>query len=188
MERLVIASAGHPASGKSMLAKEYFEPLGFETVRGSKILEQWAAEEGRPLRKRQDYDAFNKESRQKRGDACLAQAMLAPENDRLYIDGLRNLGDYMRIKQAGGYVLGLECPREIRLFSHAWRDPSHRYPVCYVDFIDAEIDEFADPDPNGSQTEIVLHLADVLIDASLPKSHVIRQVDEFVSPRLSNAA
>jgi len=183
MDRLIVASAGHPASGKGTIAREYFTPRGFAVVSGSGILRLWAAEEGVELQNRRDYDAFHKHSRRTRGPLCLSEAMLSIETDRLHIDGLRNLGDFGRIKQVGGYVMAMECSIDVR-YMRALRDPSHRHPPGMLMFQEVERGEYNDPDPDGSHTSVVMELADVKIDASRPVPQVLEQVDRFVAPLL----
>lgn len=183
MERLIIASAGQPASGKGTLADKYFAPRGFAVVSGSSILRQWAAQEGVQLHTRRDYDEFHKHIRKQRGSVSLAEAMLANEATRLHIDGIRNFGDFMRIKQAGGYVVALECPIEKR-FMRGLLDKSHRHPPSMVDFYELEQREYNDPDPNGSHTAVVMDLADHTVNAALPLRQVIEQVDAIVTPLL----
>lgn len=180
MERLLLALAGHPASGKSTLAEYFAKEHGFATIAGSSVIKQYAEAEGLDLSSRSNYDRYHKQLKAKLGKDVLMDPLLNIESERLAIDGLRNYHDFWRFKQAGGLVIALACPLPIRYQRYLKREPSEP-AISFAQFKANEAQEYCDPNPNGSQTSLVMASADYELDTfSYPMVAVKRNADLIV--------
>lgn len=183
-----IALVGHPRSGKSTLARILKEDHRFTIISGSELLRNSVValpkdrRESTKLVTREDYDSYHKLWRMEQGlDAMAVHAIKLYENlphpKRLCFENIRNKYDAETIQKAGGLIVAVECPIELRL-DRAKSVSSQKDNLDEGAFKKAEEAEYTSTDPYGSHVAHIMARADVTLDGSAPLETVY---DEFLS-------
>ena len=183
----LIALVGHPRSGKSTLAR-LLEQQGFTIVSGSKLLRDSVSalpdnlQQANILTTRQDYDTYHRLWRMEQGlDAMAVYAIQLygnlPSPKRLCFENIRNKYDAKTIQKAGGIIVAIECPIELRL-ARAKLVSSQKDKLDQLAFRKAEEAEYASSDPYGSHVAHIIDKADITLDGSASAEAVY---DEFAS-------
>ncbi|MEO8863292.1 MAG: hypothetical protein ABI354_03150 [Candidatus Saccharimonadales bacterium] len=176
-----VVLVGNPSSGKTELARHMVKTRGFYAISGSAILKSVASERGVRLSKREDFDSFHKLIRSEYGLGFMAGIVLGAHCDRPMFDGLRNISDYDRFRQAGANIIALWSPIENRYQNDCHRAIENgEIPSTYEQFRQAEAPEYDSPDPNGLHVMRIMQLADYHIDASQPLEAVVTQVTALI--------
>lgn len=178
-EQLFIGLTGDPGSGKSTAAEYLHTAHGFAEFAGSTYLKKLATEYGVELRRRADYNAFQRRLRLERSKSFVADATLEMTEPRVMNVGIRNKWDVQKLQKSGGLIIALTCPLEVRFERVAGTD--EKYPVTLEEFVAAEAPEYNDPDPYGQHTHWAMDHADYVIDSSSGSLAEVRRIlDDIV--------
>ena len=178
-ERIILAFAGHPNTGKSTLATYLEQQHGFFTFEGSGYLKVLAESEGVLLRNREDYSRYYRRSQEELGKSWLADTMLRRPEDRLLGNGLRNRADYRQIKAQGGFIIALTCPPEICIQRADESDPKNPQTIEeYTHHV--ALDNGGTDDNYGLHTAWVVEHADYGLDTSLPIGQTQTELDRII--------
>ncbi len=101
------------------------------------------------------------------------------------IESIRAIKEAETLKQAGGILLALDAPPEVRYKRIASRGSSTD-KVSYEDFLKQEELEMNDTDPNGMQKAKVIAMADYLISNSESRQELNLAVDKFLEKFFPN--
>jgi len=180
MSEIFLAFVGNANSGKSTSAKHLAKELDLPVTTGSNILTKLADERGIRLGAREDYAKFQKSLRDELGPAFLMDISLRGASGRgVLIDGLRNYNDSDLFQSVGGITVAIWCPVEVR-FRRGLERSSPKDAATFEDFIAAEADEYADPDPRGIHLLQIMQMADYHIDGNQPPESVITQANQIL--------
>lgn len=186
---LLLALAGHPASGKTTFASILETEFGFEKISGSEILQHSVKEipaATRPfLITRKDFDAYHRAWRRRHGiDAMGTHALrcLASQPDkRVCFENVRNIFDARKMETGGALIVALQCAFHVR-FARASTQAFSRI-LTMEGFFEAEAAEYDSSDLCGSHVERVLNAAHITLDASQPIEAVMRELQCALSAR-----
>lgn len=96
------------------------------------------------------------------------------------IESIRAIKEVEALKQAGGVLLAIDAPAEIRYERIVGRG-SVTDKVSFADFEKQEALEMNDPDPNGMQKAEVIKLADYTIFNDCNISGLCLLIDKFIN-------
>jgi len=165
-QRYIIGITGPFGSGKSTAAS-FFESHGYKKVYLSSYLEQEAEKRGLKLTRKILQDIGN-ELREKFGNGYLMKKALndLKGEEKVVIDGIRNLGELYEIKRhSGSIVLGIVANREIRLKRLQGLKRRESLTKSLFNSLDSR-DLGIGEKMTGLQGAFCLALADVFIDSN----------------------
>lgn len=179
LNKRIIGITGAFGSGKTTAAR-YFEKKGYKAISLSHPLEEEAQKRNLPITRKVLQDIGN-EWRQKFGSGILAIKALdtLKNNDRIVIDGLRNLGEVEVLRKNKGILLAIVADREIRfnrLIKLKRREKLTKSLFLSLDLRDLGVDEKI----TGLQTALCIALADVYIDSNSDIRNFNTKLDNFL--------
>jgi hypothetical protein len=181
MARLVVGLCGNPGSGKSNFGKYLAEAHGFTAVESSQLIAEAAANAGRRLSARGDYDLFFREQQRAKGMAWLAKRALSIQAERLVLVGLRPRPDYLRLRRDGAIIIALACAPDDCLARMDRSNPKNpQNPAEYEEHLRLE----ASTDEYGAHTAWVMEHADHELDTARPEARVQADLDLIVASAL----
>lgn len=176
----LIALVGHPAAGKTTLARKLADEFGVLSISGSNILLdslETLPEDQRPLLdSRSAFSAYHMIWRKRHGLSVMGDYVVkagkraAPQI--VCFENLRNRFDADRIKQYGGVVASLQCSVEER-FRRAMLASRPKDPKSIQAFIRVEQAEYNSPSPYGSQVVEIMAESQIKLDASRPIDAIV---------------
>lgn len=180
--QILLALAAPPAAGKTEVTRELGLRHGFRNVSASGMIRQSYAmtHPDMPfLKTRSDVQRYQNEWRERNGMDALAAAVVnirneMGENARVCFDGLRNRHDAQRIREAGGIIIALRCPDDLRHARFMRREGAH--DLSLEAFLDAEKIEYASPEPTGLHLKEVMAGAKITVDSSRPLRDIMRSL------------
>ncbi len=175
----IIGITGAFGSGKTTAAK-YLENKGYKVVALSQPLEKEALKRKLPLTRKVLQDIGN-EWREVYGSGILATKALSSvkNNEKIVIDGLRNLGEVEVLRKNKGVLLAVVADRDIRferLRKLKRREKLTKSLFRSLDLRDLGVDEKI----TGLQTALCIALADVYIDSNSDMKDFERKLDTFM--------
>lgn len=176
----IIGITGAFGSGKSTAAN-FLEAKGYKKIYLSSYLEQEAKKRNLPLTRKVLQDLGN-EFREKEGNGVLMEKALADVRDeeKIVIDGLRNLGEIEELKKAkNAVVLGIVADRDIRfarLKNLKRREKLDEALFYKLDLRDLGVGEKI----TGLQTAFCISLADVYIDSNSGLDGFYKKLEVFL--------
>lgn len=185
--RAVLQIVGEARAGKSTLCRYVSETYGLQTVRVSKLIEDYATTTGMVLGNRDDYLTAHRRMKQELGNDVIARRILGASAVHLCVDGMRVPNDAERLRVAPGVIsriVALHCPPEIR-FERALQEQSGRDRLTPEAFAADDLTHAFSPDPEAQNTSAVMEMADYHLDATGPKAAVFHSIDEIVKPLLA---
>ena len=182
MRRVIAQIIGQPGSGKSEVT-HHAAQRGFQPVKVSGLIEEYALPRGIALDTRQDYLAALQQMRRELGKTVLSRTITCMLEPRIWVDGLRGPGDVAIVRRQGP-VIALDCPPEIRYERIAPRNRTLDR-VTFEQFVEDELRESENSDPFAPATAAVIRSADYQIDASQPLVQVLEEVDAIIEPYLA---
>jgi broad-specificity NMP kinase len=95
MPEIIVSFAGQPGSGKTTAVSLLERRFGFEGVRPSRVIRNYAQEHGIALGvDRSLWAEMRRRLGEERGPDWLTQAILTSPSRAVALDGLRTVGDY----------------------------------------------------------------------------------------------
>lgn len=184
----LLALVGHPASGKSTLAKKLAQNDKAILFSGSELLrrsvDQLPAEEKPKLLSRSDMNIYHIQWRVQNGLSAMGyQAFelsqkLSPTI--VCFENLRNYHDAKLIQEKGGIIISLQCPIDIR-FNRALLANRGLDSKTIEEFLNAEKEEYNSPSPYGSHVDKIMSESTIQINSSLPVEEVYKQLRYILS-------
>lgn len=180
----VIALTGHPASGKTTLAKSIEDFYGVHRVSGSSILKNAAtkiSEDIRPqLMSRNDFDQFHRAWRKENSIDAMGKHVIELSHSMpdqiVCFENLRNIHDAEYITKNGGVIIALQCSFQERHKRALLRDPDQ--VLTAQQFLEEESSEYDSDDQFGSHVERVIKKAQMYLDTSKDVKEVLNDVRE----------
>lgn len=163
----LIGLAGTFASGKDTLAKRLVETFGYEHASTGDMVRKIALERygsvERPVLARTAA-----EERHVRGAGALVQEALVRHGRPLIVSGLRSLGEAKEIRQAGGILLFIDAPLEVRYERMRSRQRDQEVQQSLEDFTTGEQKEWYGGDRDDDfNLRGIRDMADVVLDNAL---------------------
>lgn len=177
--KLILQFVGDPASGKSTGANYMVERYGFEAIRPSTILREYAAKIGMELVKREDFLVIHRMLDIERGLNFVSDFVLQHNSSKIVVDGVR-LRSQVALLKPFGKVVAFECPADIR-YERAVLRGDGKDNRSFELFLADEAAEYDSPLPPYPSTHGVMAMADVLVDSSLPYEAVTAQLDDIAN-------
>jgi dephospho-CoA kinase len=177
--RKIIGITGAFGSGKTTAA-EFFKSKGYVIVTLSSSLEKEAIQRGLPLT-RQNLQDLGNEMRKLYGAGILMKKALYQNNEqKIVVDGLRNLGEVEELRQhAGSTLLAIVADRNIRferLKKLKRRETLTQDLFNSLDLRDLGVNEKI----TGLQTALCIALADVYIDSNGTLEEFESDLEKFI--------
>jgi GTPase SAR1 family protein len=158
-ERLLVVVTGLPGSGKTTLARGLVRNYGFESRSvGDELARLYRLEHGLPPEAPVDGTRrmpIHKKVRQT-DPTYFTRYCLDGNYKRRAVDGLRNLYDARNVVSAGGYIIALTAPQDLRIARRQHDTAKDADTAALLRREQAELD---DPDINGAQALAVMGLA-----------------------------
>ena len=175
----IIGITGAFGSGKSTAAA-IIESQGYKKIYLSSFLEQEALEKALPMTRKTLQDLGN-QIRERKGPGELMRMALksVAKEERVVIDGLRNLGEVEELKKHGGYLLAIVADRKVRyerLRVLKRRELLNQTLFRSLDLRDLGVNERI----TGLQTGLCIALADVFIDSNRSMGAFKKDVLKFL--------
>ena len=184
--RIILALVGNPGSGKTAIGRYLANRHGFYHFEGSDGIREHAAREGALLFSRHEYSDFHRSIQQKHGKDILARTLLDRPEDRLVFVGIRSVDNARALQAAGGVVIALDCPLEVRF---ARVDHSGlKYEKSIEDFKKTEDREMYSADGYGADVMRVIEIADRKLDTSTPLEITQVAIDKLIEELAAEAA
>ncbi len=176
----IIGIAGPFGSGKSTAAK-FFEQKGYRVITLSSFLEDEAIKRKLPLIRKVLQDIGN-EWREKYGSGVLMEKALknVQTEEKIVIEGLRNLGEIEILKKKNGILLAIVADRKVRfnrLKSLKRREELTENLFEKLDLRDLGVNEKI----TGLQTAFCIALADAFIDSNSDIENFYKKLDKFLN-------
>lgn len=167
---MIIGLAGTFASGKDTLANHLVTTRGFMHVSTSDMVRAVSEAEYGNIERPTLFKAAN-ETREKRGAGIFADLALErfkEEQDKytgIVVSGVRSLGEAEAIKQAGGKLIFVDSPMEIRYERIKARQRSNEENLTFEQFKKSEEDEELTVHDNPYVQDLtgVREMADILL-------------------------
>ena len=178
-KRVILALVGNPGSGKTAIGRYLAQQHQFYHFEGSDGIRENAQREGALLFSRAEYSNYHRNLQKKYGMDVLAKTLLERSEDRLVFVGIRSVANARTLQAAGGLVIALDCPVELR-FSRV----NHRglkYEKTLDAFKKTEEAELYSPDGYGADVMRVIEAADRTIDTSQPLEVTLKDIDALVA-------
>jgi len=175
----LIGLAGSFASGKDTIAHKLAENFGYHTVSTSDILRSVAMKERGSIERPVLYEVAN-EHRHRDGPAVFVKLALG-EPQPLIVTGLRSLGEAKAIREAGGIILFIDAPIEIRYKRMKDRQRDQEVQLSLEEFKANEQKEWHIGDGDADfNIGGIKKMADVVIDNVVPLDEFIDEVYEHL--------
>lgn len=176
--RIILALVGNPGSGKTAIGRYLANRHGFYHFEGSDGIREHAQREGSLLFSRREYSDFHRTLQQKHGKDVLARTLLERPEDRLVFVGIRSVDNARTLQAAGGVVIALDCPLEIRFgrVDHS----GLKYEKTIEEFKKTEDREMYSPDGYGADVMRVVEIADRKLDTSTPMEVTEKVIDALI--------
>jgi len=183
MTRTIVSLVGHPASGKTSVAKYLEQQYGFTVFTFSKVIRDYAGRNGIQLTCRADYANTHTRMLQEHGWDYTLKLALASDAGKLCIDDVRSprFAEYLRA--AGSIDIAFTCPTVVR-FAHAQGNADKaRYPATKEMFIENEQEDNKVVIGPGLEFNInfVMQTAPYHIDASGTLDYTYQQIDAIIA-------
>ena len=167
MSKEIIGITGPLGSGKST-ASEILQSRGYKPLSFSDEIKKEAAIKGLPIDNRSVLQDIGDKLRREHGLDVLArrivETFLESGEEKCVIDGIRNPGESKYIQEAGGFVIGINAPVEIR-FERTLARGNPYYPQTREEFEIAEKRyRGVGQKSYGQQADECLKLSDVVIE------------------------
>lgn len=175
----IIGITGPFGSGKTT-ASEYFQKKGYKVVVLSSFLEAEAKKRKLPITRKTLQDLGN-EWRKLYGYSILMEKALksAKHEEKIVIDGIRNVGELELLKRKKGTLLAIVADRKVRyerLKNLKRREKLTQALFEKLDLRDLGINEKI----TGLQTAFCIALADVFIDSNTGIQDFQKKLENFL--------
>ena len=176
----IIGISGPFGSGKTTAAN-FFETKGYKVIVLSSFLEEEAKKRKLPITRKVLQDIGN-EWREKSGSSILMKKALQniKIDEKVVIDGLRNLGELDSLKKENGILLAIVADKKTRfdrLKNLKRREQLTEDLFRTLDLRDLGINEKI----TGLQTAFCIALADIFIDSNSTIQEFERKLDKFLN-------
>lgn len=173
--------AAPPAAGKTELGKALTAGWGFRHVVGSDVI-KWKYQNLHPteppLEDRDRIKEFYAQWSREAGSGIIADTVLnmmreAGDAVRICYDGVRNRNDARKMEAAGGVIVALDCPLELRRKRFSERKGTEIPLDEYREIVRKENEPEKE---DGLHLDEVMAMAEIRIDSSQPIEAVTREL------------
>jgi dephospho-CoA kinase len=163
----LIGLSGTFGSGKDTLARQLAKDFGYTHVSTGDILREFTMKEHGSIERPLLYATGEKLRKEIGADALVVKALEKPRP--LVITGMRSLGEAKAIKAAGGKLVFLDAPLNLRYERMRSRKRDHEVGLSLEEFQAREADEWYMGDDDADfNLKGVKALSDFVIDNGLP--------------------
>lgn len=175
----IIGITGAFGSGKSTAAA-IIESQGYKKIYLSSFLEKEAEDKGLPMTRHTLQNLGNKLREENGPGILMKMALKAMRNEeKVVIDGLRNLGEVEELKKHSGVLLAIVADRKVRyerLKAIKRRETLNLNLFRSLDLRDLGVNEKI----TGLQTGLCIALADVFVDSNSSMSNFRKDILKFL--------
>lgn len=178
---MIIGMAGSFGAGKGTVVA-YLVQKGFKHYSASGFITEEIKRRGLPV-DRDSMTVVANDLRKEYGPAYLMERLYAQAKENggdAVLESLRAVAEARKIKELGGYVIGVDADPEIR-YQRAYLRGSEKDAVSYEKFLEQERAESNPDDPTKQDIFSALKESDCIItnNGSLEELHA--QVDAFLA-------
>jgi dephospho-CoA kinase len=161
----IIGVAGTFASGKDLLAHYLSEHYGYTHPSTSELVRNIAMKERGSVERPVLYDVAEKYRKEHGAGVFVQMSLKAPRPT--IITGLRSLGEAKAIKAAGGVMVFIDAPIEVRYERMVNRDRDAETQLTLAEFKDFEATEmYSGDDDSDFNLKGIKEMADFVFDSS----------------------
>ena len=179
---MIIGITGTDGSGKGTVVDYLVSQLGFVHYSSRDLIMQEIEKRGL-VPNRANARLVGNALRAEYGPGVIVtKALQKIENDRVekaVIESIRAIKEAEALKAAGGILLAVDAPAEVR-YERILRRGSMTDQVSFSDFQQQEALEMDDPDPNGMQKAKVMKMADQTIFNNCTIEELQTIIDQFL--------
>ena len=178
----LIGISGTFGSGKDSLSQYLADNFGFTHVSTSDLVREVAMRE-RGSVERPVLREVAEESRQKFGGGYFVEQGLTRPRP-LVISGIRSLGEMNTLKQAGGMMIFVDAPLELRFSRVASRNRDDETTISLAEFEKREaLELYSGPLDTDFNIRAIGEQADIKLDNSGTKEEFLQKAsDKLISP------
>lgn len=163
-DRIILGLTGHPSCGKDTIAEWFIEHRDFAHISTSDLLREYIQENNLGGIDRENMSAVGTRLRAEKGpDFLVKQALERNASAKLIISGIRALPEAEAIQRAGGKILVVTAPLEVR-YERAKQRGRIGDDVSFEAFVAIEEKESSNSNPNAQNVNAIAAMADIVIN------------------------
>lgn len=179
MKKIILGLVGHPSCGKDTVAAYLASQFNFKHISTGDTVRQYITSNNLGGLDRPNMQVVANQLRAEYGAGTLAEMALQDPAESLAISGLRTIAEAETLKQAGGQIICITAPIELR-YERAKARGRVGEDIDLEKFAEIESREAYSRDPNGQNTEGVIALADHTINNVGTLAELHSQIDKLV--------
>ena len=177
--RIIVGIIGHPSCGKDTVGEYLRDKYGFTLTAGGDLLRQYIGEHNLGDTSRENLSKVSRELRRKKGSDFLMKMQLAIDTLKLAVSGMRTAPEAELLKSAGGKIIAVTAPVEIR-YKRALGRGRIGDNVTFEDFKLIEEKEAKSADLNDHSVEDLMAMSDFMINNSGTFVELQAEVDRIM--------
>lgn len=162
MSRAILAIVGYGSTGKDTVARYIVKKYDFVHISSSDLIRQYMTNKGITEHTRELTQHNGNEMRALFGPDVLVRHALEAQGGRIIVSGLRALPEAQAIISAGGHILAVEAPPEVR-FGWAQARGGAKDRTTLEAFLETEKLERANPNSNAQNLAKVMTMAELTV-------------------------
>ncbi len=179
---MLIGITGTDGSGKGSVVNYLISKLGFTHYSSRDLIMLEVEKRGLEPSRANARITGNALRAEGGADIIVKRALEKISQDKVekaVIESIRAIKEVETLKLAGGILLAVDAPAEVRYKRIVGRG-SGTDKISFTEFLEHEALEMNDPDPNGMQKAKVIVMADYTIPNSSSLKDLHKSVDEFL--------
>lgn len=179
---MIIGITGTDGSGKGTVVDYLVNQLGFVHYSSRDLIMQEIDRRGLAQNRANARLVGNALRTEYGPEVIVTKALQKIKNDKVenaVIESIRAIKEVEALKAAGGILLAIDAPAEVR-YERIVKRGSVTDQVSFSDFQQQEALEMDDPDPNGMQKAKVMKMADQTIFNNFTIAELQTVIDQFL--------
>ncbi len=179
MKQVIIGLVGHPSCGKDTVANYLTEKYNFTHVSTGDLVRKYISEQNLGEPTRQLMSTVSAQVRKDNGGDFFINQGLNDPSPRLTISGMRAVAEVEAVKKAGGLLLAITAPLEVR-YQRALARGRVGEDITFEQFKIADAKDSQSNDPNAQNVNAVVARADATLTNTGTLEELHTQVDKIV--------